>query len=351
MEGLQNEINDLKLQNATLKKAILANKLNVLNEEHDYIKHNLHYEYLALSGGGIKGVAFVGALLELDKMGILYDNQNNFKIKGISGASAGSIVAALLAIGYNPKEIEDIMNSLNFSELITDNDGYIKDAYHFVTRYGLCNGTDLHNQLGQIIKEKTGNVDYTLKNLYDDKNIKLVITTTNLNTNNTVYLHPLNPDIMYSDIPIRVCVRMSISVPFLFEPYLYNNYYFCDGGVLDNYPLHCFDCGTDDPGSINSRYNDLEPNFKTLGLKIASNDLANNNNSTTKINHLYDYAYAYIDTFLAENDRKIFVHQNWIRTIFINTPYYSLTKFNLTEEQRVGLINNGKDGVNEYFSQ
>ena len=36
MEGLQNEINDLKLQNATLKKAILANKLNVLNEEHEF---------------------------------------------------------------------------------------------------------------------------------------------------------------------------------------------------------------------------------------------------------------------------------------------------------------------------
>ena len=47
---------------------------------------------LALSGGGIRGAAHVGAIKALEENGI--------KIDAVAGTSAGSIVTALYAMGY-----------------------------------------------------------------------------------------------------------------------------------------------------------------------------------------------------------------------------------------------------------
>lgn len=64
---------------------------------------------LALSGGGARGFAHVGALKVLDEMGVRPDI--------ISGTSAGSLIGVLYADGYTPDEIIDLFSSLNFSDL------------------------------------------------------------------------------------------------------------------------------------------------------------------------------------------------------------------------------------------
>ena len=47
---------------------------------------------LALSGGGIRGIAHAGVLKALE--------ENNIQIDAIGGTSSGSIIAALYAMGY-----------------------------------------------------------------------------------------------------------------------------------------------------------------------------------------------------------------------------------------------------------
>ncbi len=49
---------------------------------------------VALSGGGIRGIAHAGALKALEDNGI--------KIDAIGGTSSGSLVASLYAMGYSP---------------------------------------------------------------------------------------------------------------------------------------------------------------------------------------------------------------------------------------------------------
>ena len=49
---------------------------------------------LALSGGGIRGVAHAGVLKALE--------ENDIKIDVIGGTSSGSIISALYAMGYSP---------------------------------------------------------------------------------------------------------------------------------------------------------------------------------------------------------------------------------------------------------
>jgi NTE family protein len=344
---LQSKINDQEVEITHLKKFILINKLNEINRDFMITKQTKNYKYLVLSGGGIKGISFIGGLLELDELGILYDENKKLKIKGIAASSAGTIIAALLSIGYFPKEIHDIMGTLDFEKIVDDKTGYLRDTVNFLSHYGVCRGDYVHKLIGEFIENKTGNADYTIKQLYLDTGIKLVITATNMNTKNTVYLHPENKFSEYSNIPIRTAVRMSMSIPFLFEPYSYNNCLFSDGGVLDNYPLHCFD--SPDPSSLETRYGDATPNKKTLGLKITSHE-PDTEKKPLQINHLYDYVYSYVDTFLAENDRKTYLKENWNRTVFIITKSYPLTQFSLTEDEKNELIDNGRQYVKKYFA-
>ncbi|MEJ0054380.1 MAG: patatin-like phospholipase family protein [Bacteroidota bacterium] len=60
---------------------------------------------LALSGGGARGVAHIGVLQALEEVGL--------KFCEIAGTSAGSIVGALYAHGYTPKEIFEIVQHVS----------------------------------------------------------------------------------------------------------------------------------------------------------------------------------------------------------------------------------------------
>ena len=75
------------------------------------------YRNLVMEGGGIKGIAYGGALLELERKGIL---QN---ITRVAGTSAGAIQACLLSMGYTPKEIIEIVNQTPIETF--NDDGFV----------------------------------------------------------------------------------------------------------------------------------------------------------------------------------------------------------------------------------
>jgi NTE family protein len=75
--------------------------------------------YLALEGGGGKGVTYLGAVRALENLGVLpidLDRRGENQIRGISGASAGAITAMFLAMGFNSTELEQVLsNSSTFT--------------------------------------------------------------------------------------------------------------------------------------------------------------------------------------------------------------------------------------------
>ncbi len=74
-------------------------------------------EYLAFEGGGGCGNAFIGAIKALEDMKVIqYENFRLKNIKGVAGASAGSITSLFLACGYNSREITDILKLENFNK-------------------------------------------------------------------------------------------------------------------------------------------------------------------------------------------------------------------------------------------
>lgn len=306
------------------------------------------YEYLVFSGGSTKAISYCGVLPILEELDILYD-KNNLKLKGIGGTSAGSIIALLLAIGYKPKEIHELLNDVDLHKLFRDDIWLIKDAYNIVEFYGMCPGKYMLDFFGNLIKQKTGNEDYTFEDLYRDKKIKLVMVTSNINRSMSVYMYAGNPIKEYSDIPLKIALRMSAGIPFIFEPYKYNNDYFVDGGLLDNYPIHIFDGKY--PGDPNARLNICEPNNKVLGVKILPNDETLNYTLSPRceINTIYDYVTSYVNAFLVENDRRIITPSFWKRTIPIMTPNYGIIKYDLSNKEKEELIELGKQSTIKYF--
>lgn len=68
------------------------------------------------SGGGIKGFALIGAVMELEERG--------YKFKRLAGTSAGAIIAGFIAAGYSGREIEEIMESVKLTCRHSRHHGY-----------------------------------------------------------------------------------------------------------------------------------------------------------------------------------------------------------------------------------
>ena len=90
---------------------------------------NGRYENLVFEGGGIRGIAFGGVLK-------YFEEHNLMKyVKRVAGSSAGAIVAAGVAIGYNGEEIIKVLDETNFEDFKDDSWGVVLDAYRFFNQY------------------------------------------------------------------------------------------------------------------------------------------------------------------------------------------------------------------------
>ena len=297
------------------------------------------YEYLVFSGGGIKGVSYCGALDVLNKLHILGPN-----IKGYAGTSAGSIVAGLLAVGYSSEELGKIMIDMDMDKIFDDKIGVIRDTINLVKTYGVAPGNYIYDLLGELIKAKTGSADYTIAQLYLDHKIKLVIVGTDMNISKSRYFSPDALDEDDQTISIRKAIRISMSIPFMFEPVLHQGHLHVDGGVLDNFPLFVFD--QEQPN---------KPDSKVLGLRILTesheNKLTNPETCPEKLDSILDYSLSFIKTFMIENDRKTITDEYNSRTITIITPDYPVTQFSISIEDKNTLIEAGAKYAVEFFDK
>ena len=81
-----------------------------------------HFKNLVFEGGGVKGIAYIGAMQVLEDEGVLP------AVERVGGTSAGAINATLFALGFSIAEQRTILNRLNFKNFMDDNFGVIRDA-------------------------------------------------------------------------------------------------------------------------------------------------------------------------------------------------------------------------------
>lgn len=274
---------------------------------------------LSLCGGGIFGIAEVGALKELENYKEYID------IKHIRGVSVGSMVAALFAVGYTPDQLTEILFEMNFNDLIKDTYfAYVK----LYEKYGMYEANKLEEKIETLIRIKT-NIKYCTFNQIE---MELTIIATNLNYQCPRFFNKeLTPQ-----VPISKAVRMSISYPLIMTPVLFEGDLYGDGGEFINYPITTFDNLEETIGITFAAYN--ENRDGTLKTRIPINDV-----------------YDYIKSIGLTMSRATYVSQiteKYLKrsiVIHINENISSM-HCNLTLEQKETIYQSGIKAVREQIS-
>ncbi len=188
---------------------------------------------IALSGGGIRGIAHAGVLKALE--------DNNIKIEVIGGTSAGSLVAALYAMGYSPyyiyilfKRYSKELVEISSNPIMSGISAFIRNKK--LSLKGLKSGKNLESIYNQVAYKKG------IKKI-NQIAMPLVIPTVDiLNSKEYIITNKIpenieNKEQYITDITIGKAVRASSSFPAVFCPCEYGQHAFMDGGVLDNVPV------------------------------------------------------------------------------------------------------------------
>lgn len=262
---------------------------------------------LAISGGGIKGYAYLGALVRLEQLNLLNS------IEKISCVSIGSMFAVSFLLGYTMKELMDIFFDLDIRTL---KDIDISDS---VKRKSILKGEEYRKMLKYLYLQKYTKIP-TLKELYDKTGIDLIIVTVNLSQQRIMYLnHKTEPD-----LDVYTATLMSSSIPYFFPPVKWNKEIYIDGGILDNNPIQCLSL---DAWGICER-------------------IKNKKQKTKQLDNFFDYSIsmiAVVYNYFNIANTKLF--KNWIE---IECEDIHVTSFNITKDQKYKLIQNGIEAVNKH---
>lgn len=235
---------------------------------------------LALSGGGFRGVAHVAVIKALEEAGIFPTH--------ISGTSAGAIVGALYAYGYNWKDILEFYESiqlLDITKYALGKPGFI-DAEKFYSKFK----------------------DYLKEDDFGALKKTLTVTATDL----------LNGSLkLFNEGELIKPVLASAAFPGVFAPVKIKDSYYIDGGALNNFPVEAltsncdiiigsyvngFDTVTID--SLKHAHNVIERAFKLKSVKedyakfdicdlvISPKELSNYGTFSTKeLNEIFNIGY------------------------------------------------------------
>ena len=187
------------------------------------------YYTAIFQGGGMKGLAFLGAMLALEEKG--------FIPLRAAGTSVGALIASLVIAGYKSKEILDIMEEIDIPSILTSRKLNIKDI---ISSKGLYSIKPLEDVVAYFCSEKG---IYTFKDTIMNGKIRLKMVTTDIKNKVEVVL----PDQLYNyginllSFPVSKAVSMSSVYPGYFKPIQLNGGTFIDGGLVNNFPYSVFD--------------------------------------------------------------------------------------------------------------
>ncbi|MBN1651950.1 MAG: patatin-like phospholipase family protein [Bacteroidales bacterium] len=197
---------------------------------------------LVLSGGGAKGLAHVGVLKVLEELGIKPDY--------ITGVSMGSIVGGLYAIGYNAKQMDSIVEAIDWTSVFSDEVSFDKIGINIKPEYRKYQlnfsgdslkgvGLPLGVVRGQIISEMFSDLCWRVNGIdsFDDFPIPFRCLATDLITGKTFTFKSGN---------LGEAMRASMSIPSAFTPIVKDTMFLVDGGVVNNFPVQeCMNMGAD----------------------------------------------------------------------------------------------------------
>lgn len=207
---------------------------------------------LVLSGGGAKGAAHIGVIKYMEEAGIPIDY--------VAGTSMGSIVGGMYALGYSADEMLDIISSVDWNRLISNDVDRPKIAY----RRKVEKGTQL---ISVPFSMDTKQADLQSRSFRNSLPKGLVSGDNLINLFNSLSVGYAD-SLSFAELPTPfLCIatnvvsgeadvldrgefakslRASMAIPVLFDPIRMNNTLYVDGGLTCNFPAEqCRAMGAD----------------------------------------------------------------------------------------------------------
>jgi NTE family protein len=296
---------------------------------------------LVLEGGGVKGIALVGAISVLEERG--------YQFRRVAGTSAGAIVGSLVAANARAAELEEIMRGVDYRQF---RDGprwrglFLGKAAALMFQQGIYEGQFVKDWLG----ERLGRLGvHTFADLaYHDPErppdpehaYRLVVMTCDISQGCLRRL-PWEYDrygLPHADQPVVDAVRASVSIPFFYKPARLtdaygNDCWLVDGAMVSRFPIGVFDVP---PG--------LEPRWPTFGIRLGAAP------GPVEVNGTKSMSWAMLNTMTGFYDRlHIDDAAAAAQTIVIDTGTVRATDFNLDRDTQDLLFRKGREAALDFL--
>jgi len=183
---------------------------------------NFELRNLVLSGGGVRGMTFVGVWKYLKEKNLTKN------LCGFAGSSAGALLALWCCMDKSPDEMEQYLNTLNGHQILQQ-----MSLLSFPETWGLYD----KEAMVRIIQTSLGPEIVTFRDLYEKTNKQFYVCVTRLQDSASVFLSHHN----FPDLEVWRAVSASMSIPILFAPSIYQDQIWVDGGLTNNLPYAMFD--------------------------------------------------------------------------------------------------------------
>ncbi|MCP4179501.1 MAG: hypothetical protein GY756_17210 [bacterium] len=315
---------------------------------------------LVFSGGGARGIAYAGVLKYLQENNKL-DNVERFV-----GTSAGSIICSFMSVGsYYEKTRQK--NDKHFWEIVYEIIAE-QDLFDFIdnpilrevikadsfdpitsnlltnmpplaeavdTQYALCSGDIILTFFKKSFKKFGIDENITLGELYKKTGKHLVLVSCSLSYGMAAYFDYKNSP----DLPLVDAMRASMAIPYVYKPIKYNNDFFVDGGAANNYPIEYFDLTMADDNKkpvtlgfmLFTKKEMLRPEWKLVQSPL-------------------DYTVAVLKLVTINTGRALF-NENINRTVFIDCGEIDILTFDMTQKQKLKLMESGYVAVKNYYEK
>jgi NTE family protein len=313
---------------------------------------------LVLSGGGVKGIGLVGAVVALMEAG--------YRAQRVSGTSAGSIVGAVVAAAamgnqLGPEEVKELALQLDYHKF-TD-PGTLERLPVLGPSLAVLRGTGVYkgdyahdwvrSQLKNLGVRTFGDLAIDDDNLPAEQRYKLVVTVADVTTGQLVRLpwdyrrvYGLDPD----EQSVADAVRASMSIPFFFRPVTLTGAggltsTLVDGGILSNFPIDSLD-----------RADRRRPRWPSFGVTVLPNLPEGNDRVIPALApirllgppHLLE---SVITTVLVGRDQA-YLSQPWVnaRAIRVDSTDVGFLDFDISDNEIEALYAKGYAAAEKFLS-
>lgn len=314
---------------------------------------------LAMSGGGAKGLSYIGMLKGLDSIGL--------PVQYIAGTSMGAILGGFTAIGYSPDYLLDLAKSLDWNYLLVNRPlkqhvpyyeknirsnyiitSYIDDKLRIETPNGA-----LRTQRLSDLFTKLYSPFYKIDD-FSEFPVPFLCVAVDLQTGKTVE---------FTDGYLPDALVASMSIPIAVRPKNINGRFFVDGGMVNNFPvINLYERGVEniigfDVEKPVADIDSINTVFKVAGQIISINrrfstEFGYDNASVVMRPDIEDFgvaSFGHTDSIIESGKREVIKHEKYLvslRDSLLDLGYQPNHHLNTTPLDSVYVDSYAFDGLN-----